>query len=84
MWQILLWLSDVHHISFLLNRISIKYRFPFPISCFLSQNQLLKDRFLKKMLLKRAKPVAFFRKTIGSNNYFTITENNWIQGNSTL
>ena len=52
MWHILLGLSDAHHISF-----SVKYRFSFPILRFLPQNHLalLKDRFLKKMLLKRAK-----------------------------
>ena len=40
---------------------------------------LLKDRFLKKMLLKRAKPVGFppSHKTIGSNNSFITTENNF-------
>ena len=50
---------------------------------------LLKDRFLKKMLLKIAKNRRlFFRKTIGLNNSFTLIENNfrflryevWIQG----
>ena len=37
-------------------RILVNYRFPFQILRFLSQDQiaLLKDRFLKKMLLKRA------------------------------
>ena len=36
---------------------------------------LLKDQFLKKMFLKRAKPVIFsFCKTIGSNNSFTISD----------
>ena len=72
MWHILLWLSNAHHISFLLNRFSVKYRFTFPILRFLPQNNLalLKDRFLKKMILKRAKKkkkkknVAFFRKII--------------------
>ena len=35
MWHILLWLSGAHHISFLLNRYSVIYRFPFPIlGCF--------------------------------------------------
>ena len=31
MWHILLWLSATHHISFLLNRFTVEYRFPFPI-----------------------------------------------------
>ena len=47
-------------ILFLPNRFLIKYRFTFPI--FLAQNHLalLKNRFLKKMLLKKSKnPVAF-------------------------
>ena len=52
-------------------------------SLFLPQNHLalLKDQFLKKMLLKRAKTRHFFfffffflRKTIGSNNSFTLIE----------
>ena len=39
---------------------------------------LLKDRFLKKMFLKRAKTrPPFFCKTIGSNNSFTLIENNF-------
>ena len=38
---------------------------------------LLKDRFLKKMLLKRAKIRRFFRKTIGSNIFFFYS--NWKQ-----
>ena len=37
--------------------------------------KLLKDRFLEKM---QQKPVVFFRKTIGSNNSFTVIENNFI------
>ena len=53
LWHILLWLFDAHHISSLLNRFPVKYRFLFPIVRFLPQNQLalLKDWFLKKMLL---------------------------------
>ena len=49
-----------------LNRFSVKYRFFFTIWRFLPLNHwtLLKDRFLKKMLLKMIKPVAFF-----SQNY---------------
>ena len=52
---------------------------------------LLKDRFLKKMLLKRAKNLSpFFHKTIGSNNSFTLKfqvfkiAKLWIQDNSSL
>ena len=33
---------------------------------------LLKDRCLKKMLLKRAKSCLLFRKAIGSNNSFIL------------
>ena len=99
MWHILLWwLFDARHISF---RFSVKYRFPFPILRFFKAKSpaLLKDRFLKKVLLKTAKPCRlffffffFFRKFIGSNNSFTVIKHNlgfqdsevWIQGNSTL
>ena len=80
MWHLLLCLSDARHISFLLNRFLVKCRFPFPILHFLLQNHLalLKDRFLKKMLLKRANTrCLFFRKTIGSNNLFTLVKNNF-------
>ena len=40
----------------------VKYRLPFPILRFLPQNHLasLKDRFLKKMLIKRAKTRHLF------------------------
>ena len=77
MWPIWLWLATVHHIWFLLNKFSVKYRLPFPILHFLPWNHvaLLKDRFLKKILKK--KPSAFFHKTIGSNNSFTPNENNF-------
>ena len=53
---------DYHHILFLLNQFSVKYRLPFPILRFLPQNHLalLKDRFLKKMLIKRAKTRLLF------------------------
>ena len=47
---------------------------------FLPQNHLasLKDRFLKKNVIKRAKTCRlFFRKTIGSNNSFTVIESNF-------
>ena len=57
-----LWLSEAQHISFQLNRFSVKYRFPFPILRFLPKNHLasLKDRFLKKILIKRAKSRRLF------------------------
>ena len=50
-------LSCAQQILFLLDRLLAKCRFPFPdLRVFLAQNHLalLKDRFLKKMLLKRA------------------------------
>ena len=57
-----LWLSEAQHITFQLNQFLVKYRFPFPILRFLPQNHLasLKDRFLKKMLIKRAKTRRLF------------------------
>ena len=69
MWHTIIVIIWRTPLSFQLNRFSVKYRFPFPILCFLPQNHLalLKDRFLKKMLLKRTKkPSSFFRtgKTI--------------------
>ena len=80
MWHILLWLPDAHHILFLLNRFSVKYRFSFQFGGFFYvESLILKDRFLKKMLLKRAKTRGlFFRKTMGSNNSFTLIENNFM------
>ena len=71
---------DYHHILFLLNQFSVKYRLSFPILHFLPQNHLalLKDWFLKKMLIKSAKTRRlFFRKTLSSYNYFTLIENNF-------
>ena len=53
----------LHHIKFQLIRFSVKYRFPFPILHFFivkSPIALLKDRFLKKMLLKTAKTRRLF------------------------
>ena len=52
------------HSTFRFNLIDfhLKYRFPFPILRFLPQNHLasLKDRFLKKMFIKRAKTRRLF------------------------
>ena len=47
---VIIW--HTHHISFLRNQFSVKYRFPFPILRFLPQNHLalLKNRYLKKKL----------------------------------
>ena len=67
------------HTIFRFLSISVKYRFSFPILRSLPETPiaLLKDRFLKKMLLRRAKTRTFFLKTIGSNNSFTLIENNF-------
>ena len=53
---------DYYHILFLLNQFLVKYRLPFPNMRFLPQNHLalLKDRFHKKMLIKRAKTRRLF------------------------
>ena len=40
-------------------------------------NTDFKDWFLKQMLIKELKPVAFLHKTIGSDNSFTLIENNF-------
>ena len=72
-----------------------QYRFPFPLLRFLGQNHvaLLKDRFLKKMLWKRAITYhLFFTKLkaqiILSNKLKTISDFQdsevWIQGNSSI
>ena len=52
-----------------------------PNFAFLEQNHpaLLKEWFLKKMLLKRTNTCRlFFYKIIGSNNSFTLIENNFM------
>ena len=61
-WHLSLWLSVARYISFLLNRFSVKYGFPFQILSFLPSNHLalLKDRSLEKMLLKRVKTRRLF------------------------
>ena len=51
------------HITLRFNLIDFQFNtFPFPILRFLPQNHLasLKDRFLKKMLIKRAKTRRLF------------------------
>ena len=65
---------------FQLNLFSVKYRFPFRILRFLPSNHLalLKDRFLKKMFLKRAKTHRlFFSKLSAQIILFTVIENNF-------
>ena len=81
MWHISIWLSAACHISFLPNWFSVENRFPFYILQIFTINYLamLRDRFLKKMLLERAKThwLFFPRKPIGSSNTFTLLENNF-------
>ena len=70
MWRVWLWLN----FSILFNQFSL------PHFAFLPYNRLalLKDRFLKKMLLKRAKTHWFFlHETTGSNNSFIPIESNF-------
>ena len=66
MWQILLWLSDAHHISFELNRFSVKYWFPFPTLRFLPS--VTQRSVPQENAFKRSKKTLrlFPRKTIGS------------------
>ena len=78
MWRILLWLSDAHHISFLLNRFSVKCRFPFPnLHIFTPKSPSVTQRSVsQENAYKKSKnPSPFLRKTIGSNNSFTLIEN---------
>ena len=70
------------HSTFRFNLTDFKLNTDFPsLFCvFLPWNHLasLKDLFLKKMLIKRAKICRlFFHKTIGSDNSFTLIENNF-------
>ena len=69
MWHVTLWLSAAHHILFLLNPFSVEFGFPFPILHFLPQNYpvLLKDQFLEKMFLKRAKTCRLFSAKLQAN-----------------
>ena len=74
----LLWLSEARHISFILNLYSVEYIFPFPILRLLPQNHLtlLKDRFVKKMLIKRAKTRRLFASNYRFKQFFY---SNWKQ-----
>ena len=66
---------------FLSHRYLVRYKFHFPTMRFLSQNHLalFKDRFLKKMLLKRAKTHRLFKAKLQAqiNHFFTIMEINF-------
>ena len=63
-WHILLWLSDAHHILFLLKYFTSDTDFPSQFYVFLTQNHqaLLKDQdgISRKWFWKEQKPVAFF------------------------
>ena len=67
------------HTTFSFLLFSVKYRCPVQILHFLSLNHLalLKDWFLKKMLLKRAKPHWHFLQNHRLNKSFTLIENNF-------
>ena len=74
-------MRDTYHGDYLLHTtfrfhlidLQLNTDFPFQFCVFWPQNHLtlLKDRFLKKMLSKRAKTRRFFRKHMGSNNSLT-------------
>ena len=73
----------------------VQYRFPFPNLRFLTQNHLalLKDRFLKKILLKRANTRRIFFTNLMAQIILLLQLKTilgfqdsevWIQGNSTI
>ena len=68
--RIQLQLSSSKQIPYLSNRFLVKYSFSVPNLLF------LKDRFLKKLFLKRAKPVAFYSQNYRLNSFFY---SNWKQ-----
>ena len=65
----------------LLIRFSVKYRIQIALPNFafftIKLPFYLKDWFLKKMLFKQKAVALFPHKTTGSNNSFTLTENNF-------
>ena len=71
------------HSTFRFNLFDFQLNTDFPSQfCFLFYRKITyrhsKNWFLKKMLIKRAKTRRlFFKKTIGSDNYFTLIENNF-------
>ena len=74
MWHMIVIICRTH-ILFILNRLSFKYIFLFPICIFfLPWNSLVlfKDQFLKKILSLS----PFLNKAIGSGNSLTLIENN--------
>ena len=77
MWYILLWISAAHNISFLLNQFSVKYGFPFPICVFYRKTPSVTQWSVSResAFKKSRNPSAFVRKTISSNNSFTLIKN---------
>ena len=78
MWHVSFWLSAAHHISFLLYRFSVKYRFPFPIlRLFTVKSPSVTQRSLSEenAFIKSNNPSPFFFRKIGSNNSYS----NWKQ-----
>ena len=71
---------DYYHILFLLNQFSVKYRLPFPnMRFFIAKSPSVTQRSVsQENAYKKSKnPSPFFRKTLGSYNYFTLIENNF-------
>ena len=79
MWHLCLWLSAANHISFLPNRFSVKCKFLFPILLLTVKSPTVTQRSVsQENAFKKNKNLsAFFRKTISSNNSFTLIENNF-------
>ena len=67
-------LSAVQHVSFLLNRFLVKCRFPFP---FLKSPSVTQMSVSQENAWKKQKAAGFLRKTIGSNNSFTLIANDF-------
>ena len=67
------------NISFLFNQFLVKYRCPFPILLFFNVKSLsITQRSVsQENASKTSKTPAFLRKTIGSNNSFTLIENDF-------
>ena len=77
-------MSDVynynfHDILFLPNRFSVKYRFPSSILHFYPKitYRVIQTSVSQENIFKKSnKPLPTLGKTIGSNNSFTLIENN--------
>ena len=63
---------------FYLIDVQLNTDFPSQFCVFTAKSPSVTQRSISpENVLKRQKPVAFFRKTTGSNNYFTLIENNF-------